>query len=197
MDNILASTLQVHVNKLYVCSFGDLHPTAVPVALQASFCCAWAGSQVRDGRDMAFSSNKNQLGAVGQHFVSNDEFPRTELGVALRRAVFWSRVNRQTYTFALNHLGPSQYHLARIEDFVRVSPDEAISAASTLAVRLGLGVGALNINPSVIEDSFEINFRPQVLNSGYGKWKSMDPAVISAIAQHPEVNETLVLFGYA
>lgn len=67
---------------------------------------------VRDGRDMAFSSNQNQLKHHGETVLGKAaaEWPKP-----LRAAELWNRVNMRAHEFARERLG-DRYLLIRFED---------------------------------------------------------------------------------
>jgi hypothetical protein len=66
---------------------------------------------LRDGRDMLFSENRNQL---RKHY--RDLFDRPDDGTSEGSAAFWSTVNLQAATYGARVL-KSRYMLLRLEDF--------------------------------------------------------------------------------
>ncbi|MBA3882529.1 MAG: sulfotransferase [Chthoniobacterales bacterium] len=71
---------------------------------------------LRDGRDMAFSDNQNQLRQHGRAILSWRE--RWFVGTPLRSILLWDRVNYRAATFAEARLG-SNYLAVRFEDLCR------------------------------------------------------------------------------
>ena len=77
---------------------------------------------VRDGRDMAFSRNQNQVRAKGQMVLSEAELKRPG---SIRSIKFWARVNVAAARYGETRCGVGNYLLFRYED-VCSDPGEAV-----------------------------------------------------------------------
>jgi hypothetical protein len=76
---------------------------------------------VRDGRDMAYSTNRNQLNAHSPHVLTRSEL---EQRLPIRAITFWSRVNVAAARFCEQRLADS-YVRIRYEDLCEQPAEEA------------------------------------------------------------------------
>jgi len=67
---------------------------------------------VRDGKDMAYSTNQGQTGIVGPVMLTRQE---NMLPIPSRCAVLWSRANKLVANYGETHM-PGQYYRLRFED---------------------------------------------------------------------------------
>jgi hypothetical protein len=77
---------------------------------------------VRDGRDMAFSRNQNQVRAIGPMVLSESELKRRG---SIRSIKFWARVNVAAARYGETRCGGGNYLRFRYED-VCSNPGEAV-----------------------------------------------------------------------
>lgn len=130
---------------------------------------------VRDGRDIAFSSNQNQLRKHGRAFLASHEesWSQPERSIAL-----WSRLNRLAADFGEAVL-PGGYLRVRHEDL-------CADPAGTVRVILdffGLGGDAEEIART------EVSAPPSI-----GRWRQQDPEVLARL--HAIGETALRRFGY-
>ncbi len=117
---------------------------------------------VRDGRDMALSSNQNQLrkhgAAVG---VTN-----TERGVPERSIALWSWVNLEAARFGSSVLG-ERYLRIRFEDLCR----EPVAITAAMLEFFGLHAAPASLAEEIVP--------PPSL----GRWRSADPALVDRLQE--------------
>jgi hypothetical protein len=130
---------------------------------------------IRDGRDMAYSNNQNQLDKHGRHLarlgIASDR-PRHERSIML-----WGWLNDAAATYGQHRLG-DQYLLVRFEDLCESPQSE------TLRIYDFLGVGG-SINAAIANIQ-----RPESL----GRWRRLESRDRAALTR--AVIETLARFGY-
>jgi hypothetical protein len=126
---------------------------------------------VRDGRDMAFSKNQNQLRKHGLASGLTGSSARDSIRL-------WSRVNMEAADYGEARLG-SRYLRVRFEDLC-VRPVE--TASRVLAF-------------------FELEADPQLVSSGVrmqasiGRWRRADPQIVSGLQD--AAGAALARFGYS
>jgi len=130
---------------------------------------------VRDGRDMAFSSNQNQLLKHGNAMLGP---PLPGHSQAVRSIALWSRANTLVATYAARHL-QGRYLRIRFEDLCA----DPVATVATVLTFFGLSVeeaqhAAAQISP------------PATL----GRWRHADAHLRRAL--HREAAPALVRFGY-
>jgi hypothetical protein len=131
---------------------------------------------LRDGRDMAFSKNQNQLRKHGSRVLSwNERLLNPE---PVRSILLWSRINLQAAEFGEKHLGRN-YCLVRFEDLCQ-NPVETTSSV--------LRFLHAEVDPVSIANS-EI-----LAPSSIGRWREHSPRVISKMTVAGE--NALRRFGY-
>jgi hypothetical protein len=128
---------------------------------------------VRDGRDMAFSSNQVQLGKHGEAVIGASDEP-----AELRSITLWSVVNLSAADFGERELG-ERYLRVRYED---LCTDAARVTADILRF-FGLEGDAAHIAAAEVR-------APATL----GRWREADPAVTAALEERAA--EALRRFGY-
>lgn len=131
---------------------------------------------IRDGRDMAFSKNKNQLLKHGDS-VLGKEFSR--FGQPVKAAALWNAVNLATADYGEKRLGNS---------YLRVLFEDLCLRASATTARLFKFIGRKDSN-----DAQGILSEIQVPSS-IGRWGTQEPALIADIQTHAQ--EALERFGY-
>jgi len=130
----------------------------------------------RDGRDMAFSRNQNQLRKHGEAVLGP---ARDSLPQPVRSAALWSRINWAAADYGEAVLG-ERYLQVRFEDVCQ-NPKRAIERLYTFLGRRGPDVSA----------ALELVIPPESV----GRWRACpDPELIHAIETH--AREALVRFGY-
>jgi hypothetical protein len=130
---------------------------------------------IRDGRDMAFSANQNQLRKHGAAVLGPDlhEAPQP-----VRTAALWARINLETAAYGEARLG-NRYLRVRFEDLCR-SPRETVH---TILEFLGSAVDAVRAAEVIIPPA------------SIGRWRAItDDGLVQAIHLHAE--EALRRFGY-
>ena len=144
--------------------------------IRAALPAARTVQLVRDGRDMAYSENQNQLAVYGELLVG-------DLGAApepVRSVALWSRVNLAALAFARRFGG---HHLVlRYEDLC----DEPEDAARRL-----LAHAELPETPALLAEASAL-VRP---SSSAGRWREAPAAELEAVSATGE--EALREFGYA
>lgn len=128
---------------------------------------------VRDGRDMAFSSNQSQLDDHGDQYLG----PRRGESRPLRSIRLWSLVNMTAADYGEQELG-ERYLRLRFEDFCT----EPRATTRRLYDFLGLD-GDADITARVVK-------RP----SSLGRYRNEEPRTIAALEQAAEA--ALRRFGY-
>jgi len=131
---------------------------------------------VRDGRDMAYSKNQNQLDMHGHYLrrcgISTDR-PRHERSIAL-----WSLVNRAAAVFGQRHLG-HRHQIVRFEDLCK-SPETVICRMYEF------------LNATGPIDAALACVRPPTSLGRWRRFKSQYRAILTATAA-----EALTSFGYS
>lgn len=131
---------------------------------------------IRDGRDMAFSGNQNQLRKHGEAVLgpASDAMPQP-----LRAAILWSRINRAAADYGEAVLR-ERYLRVRFEDVCQ-DPKRAMELIYVFLGRRGADVSS----------ALEVVSPPESI----GRWRvCRDPELIRAIETH--AREALVRFGY-
>ena len=134
---------------------------------------------VRDGRDMAYSRNQNQVRAHGRKVLDKTD---RELPRPLTSVVFWAHVNLAAANYGTRFLGPDYLRL-RYED-VCADPGEA-------AVQL---VDFLRC-PVSRDEMREIAAEVVHASASIGRWKEQDPAEITELERVG--GDALRAFGYS
>lgn len=129
----------------------------------------------RDGRDMAFSTNQNQLKHHGDAVLGagSRDWPK-----ALRAAELWNRVNVRAHQFAHSQLG-DRYLRIRYEDLCK-------DPAGTIR-RVWDFAGVPENQPSKTAEQVK---PPDSL----GRWRNQEPEVLQKITA--ATRQGLELFGY-
>ena len=127
---------------------------------------------VRDGRDMAFSENQNQL---RRHGVASGIAPGGPEPV--RSIALWARVNLAAARFGADVLG-DRYHRVRFEDLCA----DAAGVAEELLAWAGLEGDASAAVAAVTAPA------------GIGRWRAADPALVADLEGVADV--ALRAFGY-
>lgn len=133
-------------------------------AIHQAFRDAYTVQLVRDGRDMAYSQNQNQLEALGPAVLA-DLDPDTPQPV--RSIALWSRVNVAAAAYGRRHM-EGRHLVVRYEDLC-AEPERTIA-------RLLAHIGA---------DSDEVAARAQELvvpSLEIGRWRRHDPAELEAVS---------------
>ena len=128
---------------------------------------------IRDGRDMAFSSNQMQLSKHGDVILPPGDEPEP-----LRSIELWSTVNVSAADWGEQHLG-DRYLRLRFED---LCADPVPGVAAVLRF-YGLAGDAERIAAEEVR-----------LPSSFGRWRAEDPALGAALTER--AREALVRFGY-
>lgn len=131
---------------------------------------------VRDGRDMAFSANQNQLNKHGHTLLEPLE---TQQSQPVRSMLLWSRLNLLAADHGARVLGP-RYHRLRFEDLCH-QPAETLARLFDF---LGLDRGATGAARAEVE-------APPSL----GRWRMEDAAMLESLERHGHA--ALERFGYA
>ncbi|MEO8353383.1 MAG: sulfotransferase [Chthoniobacteraceae bacterium] len=131
---------------------------------------------LRDGRDMAFSKNQNQLRKHGPEILSWRE--RWICPRAVQSILLWDRVNRRAAAYAEQHLG-DRYLRLRFEELCR----EPVPAINRLLTFLGASADAEEIAREEISP-------PSTL----GDWRDQRPAMLARMME--VAPEGLRQFGY-
>lgn len=131
---------------------------------------------VRDGRDMAFSNNQNQVRKHGGAVLNPLE--RLINPLPVRSIVVWDRVNERTAEFGETTLG-GNYHLVHFEDLCRNPIEATMGLLRFLGADLeARSIAGLEVSP------------PTTL----GRWKSAPPALIAKLER--AADRSLRKFGY-
>jgi hypothetical protein len=131
---------------------------------------------VRDGRDMAYSSNQNQLSKHGRTLLRNEE---TEWPRPLQSMAVWSRHNLRVAEYAEEHLR-ERYLRIRFED---------LCASPVVVIRRVLEFFSLKGDPQELA-SGEV-FPP----SSLGRWRDKDRTI--QVAFQTVGGSALRRFGYS
>lgn len=130
---------------------------------------------IRDGRDMAFSSNQNQLRKHGNFLLDSryDAFAQP-----IRTAVLWNHVNLTASDYGEREMG-DHYLCIRFEDLCR----DAKATVRRIAMFLENKIDMDNVLKEI------------VLPESIGRWQSCDDLELPMnIANHAK--QALVRFGY-
>jgi hypothetical protein len=130
---------------------------------------------VRDGRDMAFSNNQNQLRKHGSTLV--DDVP-AGWSEPLRSIALWSRHNLRVAEYGEHHL-QNRYSRVRFED---------LCAAPSEVARRIYGFFELRSDPAGTAEA-EVS-----TPSSVGRWREQDRATVDMLLQIAE--PALTKFGY-
>lgn len=133
---------------------------------------------VRDGRDMAFSTNQFQLQAVGELYVGALRHRLAEAPEPVRAIALWSAINRDVKRYGEAHLGV-RYRCVRFEDLC-ARPRQTIQTLFDF-----LRCGDQNLENALRE----VN-PPNTL----ARWRQHDPGLAQQVVQ--EGREGLDAFGY-
>ncbi len=128
---------------------------------------------VRDGRDMAFSSNQSQLDDHGEQYLGRGA-PEDRARRSIR---LWSLINTEAADYAERELG-DRYLRLRFEDFC------TRPAETTRELYRFLG---LDGDPAATAGVVRAP-------SSLGRWRDRDPALIAKLEE--EAGEALRRFGY-
>jgi hypothetical protein len=134
---------------------------------------------VRDGRDMAYSRNQNQVRAHGRKLLGRAD---RELPRPLTSVIFWARVNLGAANYGTRFLGANYLRL-RYED-VCADPGRA---AVELVDFLGCPVSR--------EKMREIAAEVVHASASIGRWKEQSPAEIAELERVG--GDALRAFGYS
>ena len=130
---------------------------------------------VRDGRDMAYSLNQNQLSKHGRALLSSEELSRER---PLQSMALWARLNSLRADYGETHLGP-RYLRIRFEDLCATPLPVIQRIIHFLGVRGDVAeIGRLEVAPP----------------ASLGRWRSEEPACIEAL--HAVGHSALARFGY-
>ena len=133
---------------------------------------------IRDGRDMAYSTNQNQLMKHGRHVLSADE---TMLPTSLQSLILWAQVNLSALLFGQKYF-QDNYLQVRFEDLC-LDPEGTVDRIFAF---LGCnGVIAGDRHAALAEIT-----RPESL----GRWRSRSPEEIACLAESGRA--ALSKFGY-
>jgi hypothetical protein len=130
---------------------------------------------IRDGRDMAFSTNQNQLNQYGDLMVPSElaGWPRPVRSIAL-----WSRINRWAADYGESRMR-GQYLRVRFED---------LCAEPVAQVRRVFDFLGLEGDPAAAARS---ELAPP---ESIGRWRGEDPEILGALHEHG--GAALRRFGY-
>ncbi len=130
---------------------------------------------VRDGRDMAFSSNQNQLLKHGATMLGEEDGGQPE---AVRSIALWGRANTLVTAYAAARLR-GRYLRIRFEDLC-ARPDDTVAAVLDF---FGLPATAAPL-------ATELVVPPDTL----GRWRNADPRLLAAL--HRVAGSALARLGY-
>jgi len=130
---------------------------------------------VRDGRDMAYSLNQNQLSTHGHALLTREELSRER---PLQSMALWAHLNARRADYGEAHLGP-RYLRIRFEDLCATPLPVIQQIFQFLGLRGDVEeIGRLEVDPP----------------ASLGRWQSQDPAQIEAL--HTVGHSALARFGY-
>ena len=134
---------------------------------------------VRDGRDIALSDNRQQ---IGRHFAARygHAAPQEPDALALAAIRFWSETNLEALACGQALLG-DRYHLLRLED--ATAPDSPALAELLRALRPDIGAASLAAAQQAVA------YRP-----GHGRWRDLPADRLAAIEEAGRPG--LARFGY-
>lgn len=155
---------------------------------------------VRDGRDMAYSSNHMQSLSLYEHLFdrSGGDRPTTSIKegnvtaadrfdqmrwdsqkhLALMNARIWNKVNLEVHLLGqeLKRKGWDGYHLLRIEDLVKGGV-RGVQDVTSIVRKVGIQLNSLQIR-NAIYSAISKPLQPHALNATakerYGRWKEQD-----------------------
>lgn len=130
---------------------------------------------VRDGRDMAFSSNQNQLLKHGATMLGEEDGGQPE---AVRSIALWGRANTLVAEYAAAHLR-ERYLRVRFEDLC----GRPAATVSTVLGFFGLPGAAAAL-------AAELVVPPHTL----GRWRNADPELLATL--HRVAGSALARLGY-
>lgn len=149
------------------------------IYLLAAVDALWPGLRfihvIRDGRDMAFSANQNQLRLHGEAILGTEH---ADAHPAVRSAALWSRINGNAAELGRQRLG-QRYRCLRFEDLC----DDPLSALGGLLDWLQLPAAPVGELAALVK-------APDSL----GRWQQQDASVIADI--EAVAGEGLRAFGY-
>jgi hypothetical protein len=132
---------------------------------------------IRDGRDMAFSGNQNQLRLYGPFVLSEEEQSSPE---AVQSILLWSRINRAAARYAEQNLKANHMRI-RFEDMCQHAERCIEEIFAFLKI---------SVSPNLIEKAAgEIRIPDSV-----GRWKCKDEEIRGAVTRAGE--DALLEFGY-
>ncbi len=131
---------------------------------------------VRDGRDMAFSTNQNQ---VLRHSGALLDPGEERASLPVRAMILWSRINLMAARFGAEVLGQRHYLRLRFEDLCREPDNTALRIHDFLGVRSG--------NSSAIAKEI-------VVPESLGRWRREDGSLIAELENIGR--EALDVLGY-
>jgi hypothetical protein len=131
---------------------------------------------LRDGRDMAFSKNQNQLRKHGKEVLTFSE--RWFLPLAIRSLLLWDRVNLRAAEYGATNLGDN-YLAVRFEDLCQ-KPTETVQRILKF----------LNVDANAEELARTEISPPNTI----GRWRSQPAGMIAELERRGE--KSLRRFGY-
>jgi Sulfotransferase family len=131
---------------------------------------------LRDGRDMAFSKNQNQLRKHGTQWLGDGYGDAEEW---IRSIAFWARTNLAQADYGEQKMS-GRYMRLRFEDLCR----EPVDATAKLFAFLGTDPAGVAAATACIRPPGSI-----------GRWRGQDPAIVEAVSK--EGAQALRRFGYA
>ena len=133
---------------------------------------------IRDGRDMAYSRNQNQLEALGDAVLGSE---LAQASPAVRSLALWSRLNLAAAGYGRRHM-PGQLLVVRYEDLCARPADEA--------ARIVQHMGLEEAEDAVVARAPElVDASPRV-----GRWRDEEPSDAAAAVAAGE--DGLREFGY-
>jgi hypothetical protein len=133
---------------------------------------------VRDGRDMAYSSNQNQMRRHAPQLLDAEQRDAPE---PVRSIAFWARVNLAAARYGERELGPN---------YLRMRYEDICADPSTMVTRL---LDFLD-SPAPREPMQRLASTTIRPSSSIGRWRQRDPAELDTL--HEIAGETLRKFGY-
>ena len=130
---------------------------------------------VRDGRDMAFSANQNQLTKHGSTMLKESE---AHWNAPLQSIALWSRLNLRVADYAERHLA-GQYLRIRFEDLC----GEPVETIRRIFEFFGLEGDPAHLAHTEVSAPASL-----------GRWRNMDAGTLEAF--HRVAAPALVKFGY-
>jgi hypothetical protein len=133
---------------------------------------------VRDGRDMAYSRNQNQMRRHGPQLLDRSQNEQPD---PLRSIAFWARVNLAAARYGERELGGK---------YLRMRYEDICSDPSTAVTQLLDFIDSPVPRESVQRVAVE-KIRP---STSIGRWREHDPAELDTL--HEIAGEALRTFGY-